>query len=110
MYTILFLFTFSPAWLALSRAERQRMQETHVQPLLDAHQTRVSASFCDAEAFTGRCSDFVVFQAQDLKDFYFFFEALRDTPLFSVPFLTVNDLIVGVQQGHQQYQQQLEEA
>jgi hypothetical protein len=100
MYTILFLFTFSPAWLALSRAERQRMQETHVQPLLDAHQTRVSASFCDAEAFTGRCSDFVVFQAQDLKD----------TPLFSVPFLTVNDLIVGVQQGHQQYQQQLEEA
>ena len=104
MFTILFLYTVTPAWLRLSRTERNVFNATHVQPVLERYADRVSAQFCDAEAFTARCSDFVVFQTDKLEDFYFLFEELRDTALFTEPYLTVNDLIVGLEDGFQHFE------
>ena len=104
MYTVLFLYTVTPAWLRLSRAERNAFNATHVRPIFEKHAERISARFCDAEAFSARCSDFVIFQMRALKDFYAMFEELRDTPLFTEPYLTVNDLIVGLEDGFQHFE------
>ena len=104
MFTILFLYTVTPAWLRLSRDERNAFNAAQVRPVLERHAGRVSARFCDAEAFTGRCSDFAVFGAARLEDFYFMLEELRDTALFTEPYLTVNDLIVGLEDGFERYE------
>ena len=99
MYTILFLYSVTPAWLRHTRAERNALRQTHLQPLLERHADHVQARFCDAEAFGGRCTDFVIFETASLPAYYALIEALRDTPLFTTPYLTVNDIIIGINDG-----------
>lgn len=103
-YAALLLYTVTPAWLALSRAERRQVGAETIRPILDRYAGRVQASFFDAEAFTARCSDFAVFRFHDPRDFYHLIEALRDTALFGVPYLSVNDLILGLQNSFQEYE------
>ena len=109
-FNILFLYTLNSNWLALNRQQREEFNATVVRPIVKRYSPRVSTRFCDAEAFTARCSDFAIFETDDLPSFYFMFEALRDTPLFSAPYLVVNDLIVGVRDGHDTYNTLVEEA
>lgn len=106
MYTILFLFTVTPAWLALPRSERQRINAAQIEPVLKKYASSVQVQFCDAEAFSARCSDFAIFSTSNLQTFYFLFEELRDTALFSQPYLVVNDLIVGLNDGFRTFEQQ----
>jgi Darcynin, domain of unknown function len=108
VYKILLLYTVTPTWLGLTRATRSEINATHLQPILARYAGRVSAEFCDAEAFSARCSDFVIFESANLQDYYFLIEELRDTVLFTEPYLVVNDIIVGVQDGFQRFEAQLE--
>ncbi|PNY81492.1 darcynin family protein [Deinococcus koreensis] len=104
--TVLLLYTVTPAWLSLSREERRQVEQATLRPLLSRWAPGVRARLYDAEAFTARCSDFAVLEASDLLQFSFFYEALRDTALFTVPYLVVNDLIVGLENGFRHYERQ----
>ena len=92
-YTVLFLYSVTRNWLALSPEERETFNETTLEPLLAKYAGWVRARLFDAEAFTARYSDFAMFETGDLKDF--FLEELRDTAFYTVPFLEVGNLIVG---------------
>jgi hypothetical protein len=83
--------TACPAWLAITRAEREEFVTRIVQPLLAAHPD-VKLRFYDAEFFGAQCSDIITFETTDLTSYAALMDALRDTPLFSVPYFTVNSV------------------
>ncbi|MEU3778819.1 darcynin family protein [Streptomyces sp. NPDC032472] len=104
---IVLTYTLTPRWLALSRAERNQMRSTHIEPLFAAYADRITARFYDAEAFNGRVSDFAVLETEDLGAYYFLIEAMRDTPLISDGYLILGEILVGVRDGFQAYERAL---
>ncbi|MER7466775.1 darcynin family protein [Streptomyces sp. NPDC097981] len=106
-YGIVLTYTLTPRWLALTRDERNRMRATHIEPVFARYADRVTARFFDAEAFSGRFSDFAVLQTEDLRTYYFLVEALRDTPLISDGYLVLGEVILGVQDGFHAYEHHL---
>ena len=104
-YTIIVTMTATPAWLALSRAERNHFTTTLLQPLFIQCSDSVQVRFFDAEAFTARCSDVAIFTTLDLKAYYFLMEQLRDTPLFTKPYFLLNDVIIGLENGYQAFEE-----
>ena len=104
-YTILMLMTATPVWLGLPREERDAFTATTIQPLLEQYEERVQVRFFDAEAFTARSSDFAIFTTLDLKTYYFLIEELRDTAMFTVPYFVVNDILIGLENGYQAFEE-----
>ncbi|MGW0883093.1 darcynin family protein [Streptomyces sp. NPDC002671] len=104
--TIILTYTFTPAWLALSREERNAMVATHVHPVFARYADRVSARFFDAEAFNTAFSDFALLETEDLKAYYFLIEDLRDSPLIAQGYLVMNDVFLGVEDGFQTFEAQ----
>ncbi|MFC0843913.1 MULTISPECIES: darcynin family protein [Streptomyces] len=103
-YGIVLTYTLTPRWLALPRQERNRMRQEHIEPLFARHADRITARFFDAEAFSGRFSDFAVLETEDLGAYYFLIEALRDTPLISDGYLVLGEILLGVRDGFQAYE------
>ncbi|MER5549598.1 darcynin family protein [Streptomyces sp. NPDC001118] len=97
--TIILTYTFTPAWLALSREERNAMAGAHIHPVFATYADRVSARFFDAEAFTTAFSDFALLETDDLRAYYFLIEELRDSPLISQGYVVMNDIFMGVEAG-----------
>lgn len=105
-YTILVLYLVTPDWLALTRAERNEFFSTQIGPVLEVHQEKLSVRFFDSEAFHGKTSDYMIITCEDLRSYYYFMEALRDTKLFSQPYLVLNDVIIGIENGFKEYEAQ----
>ena len=102
------IFTFfmslrsQSSWLALSRQQRQDYLAATVRPIL-ARYPQVKLRFYDAEAFTGRCTDMAVWETSDLRAYYFLIDALRDTAFLGLPYFEVLDIVPGVEDGYQEY-------
>lgn len=109
MYTIIVMMTTRPEWLALNHAERNEFNETYVNPIIARYAEKVRVRLCDAEAFTGRCTDFALFETTDLTQYYYLMEELRDSPLFGKPYFDVNEIIVGLEGGFSSFEQMLQE-
>ena len=101
-FTFFMLLRSAPAWLRLSREDRQRFQATHIAPVL-ARYPAVTVRFYDAEAFSGRCTDIGVFETTDLQAYTFLIDGLRDTAFFSEPYFEVVDVIPAVEDGYAAY-------
>ena len=101
-YAAFMLVTVTPAWLALSRQERENFEEEVLGPTLERHAGKVSVRWFDAEAFSGHCSDVVLFEAEDPHAYYALVEDLRETELFTKPYMEVNEVIFGVEEGFRQ--------
>lgn len=108
LYFFLMLRT-RESWLALPRPERQRIaSET-----LTACSTMapdVSFRYFDAEAFSARCSDILMVSAPDITRYSFVIEQLRDSPIFSVPYFDLVDIIPALEEGYRHYEAFLERA
>jgi uncharacterized membrane protein YjdF len=105
-YTILMMMTATPTWLGLPREERDAFNANVIEPLPARYADRVQVRFFDAEAFAAHCSDFVIFTALDLKAYYFLIEELRDTAMFIAPYFVVNDVIIGLENGYQSFEEE----
>lgn len=98
-YTAVALVTLTPAWLRMHRAQRREFTATHVLPLLARYDGRVAMRYVDVEAFTGRCSEVLIFTTADPADFAALWDELRDTPLFAEGLMRVEDIIIGLDAG-----------
>ena len=107
-HTILILYRSTPKWLCLSREERAQEVQKHLQPLLNKYQEKVAVKFFDSEAFHAKTSDFLILNCEDLQQYYFFMEELRDSPFFTRPYIKLNDVIIGYENGFQQFESQKE--
>ncbi|HLG76072.1 MAG TPA: hypothetical protein VKX46_06635 [Ktedonobacteraceae bacterium] len=44
----------------------------------------------------------------DLKTYYFLIEELRDTAMFTAPYFVVNDVLIGLENGYQAFEETLQ--
>lgn len=95
------MLQFQPAWLRLERAERAAVWE-RVRSLA-AEAGGVRLRWFDAEAFCADYSDILLAEAGDLAAYHMFWEAVRDTELFSVPYVEVKQVAVGLEDGFAAY-------
>ena len=95
------------AWLRLTRTERAEFVRETVRPILATY-AQVRVRYYDAEAFTGRCTDMMVFETADTQAYAFLFDALRDTAFFSLPYFEVVDIIPALEDGYEGYDQALQ--
>lgn len=70
------LLRATPAWLRLSRAQRRALSDQHPAPLL-----------------------------QGPLHHYFFIEHLRDSPMFTVPYFELRQIIAAIEDGYQAFEQ-----
>ncbi len=99
---IFLLLRSTPAWLALTRQERADYIASTVQPIFARHPPR-SNRFFDAEAFSGRCSDVMLIEASDLRQYGFLIDALRDEAFFGLPYFQVIDIIPTLEDSYRDY-------
>lgn len=91
-----------PSWLRLSRADRNAIGSTALADALK--DDAVTIRNFDAEAFTGFCSDVAVFEADDLIDFYFVMERLRDSALFAKPYFELVQIVPAIEDGFRHFE------
>jgi darcynin-like uncharacterized protein len=99
---IFLLLRSTPAWLALTRQERADYTAATVEPIFARHPPR-SSRFFDAEAFSGRCSDILLIEASDLRQYGFLIDALRDEAFFGLPYFQVLDVIPTLEDSYKDY-------
>lgn len=104
-YTVVLSYAFTPAWLSLSRDERNAMEEQYIQPVFAKYADQVAARFFDAEAFHAQHTDFALLETEDLQAYYHLVEELRDTPLISRQYLTFTDIRIGVEGGYRTFEE-----
>ncbi len=96
------LLQFEPAWLALSRSERAEYAAL-VTTIAAKHPT-VALRWFDADALGHGYSDFVTCEFSDMGAYHFLWEELRDTALFSRPYVRMRDVVIGIERGYEAYE------
>lgn len=91
------LLTAAPAWLALPGPERGRIVANELGPIFDRHRRAVAARYYDTETYTARASDLLMLEFDDPGAHAKLIDELRSSPMFSVPYFTLEDLLVGQQ-------------
>ena len=105
-YAVVLSLKYSKDWLVMSRDERNRFNERNVVPILTRYHGKVGARFFDAEAFSAEASDFVLFEFNDPKNYYFLMEELRDSELFTKELLTIKGILMGIEDGYQVFERE----
>lgn len=106
-YTILVLLNATPKWLALSRNERAHFYEKNILPVFLNNTASLSVKFYDSEYFNAEVSDFLIVSATDLDQYKRMIELLRDSAVYSAPYFTVKDIVMGQENLFQNFDQQL---
>jgi hypothetical protein len=101
-YAIVVALEFEPAWLALDRTERARYAALVLE--ISARHPRVSFRWFDADALGHGYTDFAICECDDLEAYHFLWEELRDTALFSVPYLRIRNVMLGLERGYERYE------
>ena len=102
--TVFVHLTATPAWVALTRPERQEVISTHIEPLLRGHDAVTVRSF-EAEAWSAAPSDVLLVETDDITAWSDLFEELRDTPLWSVPYFVVEQIVPAAEDAFIDYEQ-----
>lgn len=102
-YGIFLGYTFTPAWLAVPRTEREHFTVEHVAPVLAKYEDRLSIQHYDAEAFSTDPTDFAVITTDDLETYYFFIEELRDSPLITTGLAQIRQIHIGLADGFRRF-------
>jgi hypothetical protein len=97
---------FEPAWLALSRADR-RAWSGKVNEIC-ARYPKVNLAWYDADALGSGYTDFVICRFSDFAAYHFLWEELRDTELFSRPYVRIVDVTLGIERGYEAYERSVE--
>lgn len=103
-YVFFFLLRATPAWLRLSREQRRAMSAEHLAPLF-AGQQAVRMRYFDAEAFSAVCSDVMMIETDDPRHHYFLMERLRDSPMFTVPYFEMEQIIPAIEDGYAAFEE-----
>ena len=103
-YTVLMLMDATPSWLALTRAERNIFFEKTIAPIFSKYNGSCQVRIFDSEYFHGSISDFMIVETNDLRQYRFMIEELRDTSVYSIPYFNIKDIITGVENGFQEFE------
>ena len=96
------LLQFEPAWLALPR-ERRREIAALAGDIAGRHRD-VALRWFDADALGHGYSDFVLCEFTDIAAYHFLWEELRDSALFTTPYVHIRDVVLGIERGYEAYE------
>ncbi|AEX51815.1 darcynin family protein [Rahnella aquatilis CIP 78.65 = ATCC 33071] len=102
MITVFVLLKTTREWLRLERSERNRIADTVLSTVLPDN--KVTLRMFDAEAFTTKCTDVAMFEAEDMESFYFAIERLRDSELITKPYFEMVDIIPSLENGYKAFE------
>lgn len=103
-YGIIVLYSFRPAWLQKSWQERAEFEQKHLRPIFAKYADRVQPRFFDAEAFHSEFSDFMLLETQDLKDYYYLIEEIRESQLFKEQLVDFKQILIGIEDGFRDFE------
>lgn len=103
-YSIFILLTTTEKWLKLSRTERSNFTDATITPIIKKYSDALTVTMHDAKGFHGRHTDFIYIKTGSLEQYYFFWEEIRDTSVFSEPYFMVNDIIIGIENGYKAFE------
>jgi Darcynin, domain of unknown function len=101
-YTYFMLVRTTPQWLSLSREARMTFADKVFKPVVGKFPA-VSLRYFDAEAFNARCTDVLMWETTDPAQYNFMVDALRDTPMYSVPYFEIVDIVGAVEDSYAAY-------
>ena len=106
-YRIYLHFKAQTKWLGLSRSERRKIFQDDVKNLIEKY---TSLSFCwvDLEGFSADVTDIAELSTQDLKNYYFFIEELKDSRIFTQAYFDLVKIQIGIVEGFINYEKQKE--
>ena len=105
-FTFFVLMRATKDWLSLSRRQRNDFVATNLNPLFGKYH-QVGVRFYDAEAFSTRCSDIAVFETEDIQQYYFLMDGIRDSKIFTVPYFEFVEIIPAIEGGFAEYETSL---
>ena len=103
-YTILILLSTTEKWLRLSRKERNQFNADFFEPLLEKYGAFLSVSLFDAESTHAKHTDFMIIKTADLNQYYYFWEEVRDSKIYTEPYFHINDIIIGKADGYKEFE------
>lgn len=104
MFTIFVLLKTTTAWLRLERSERNKIADEVFSQLFQDE--NITLRMFDAEAFTTKCTDVAMFQTEDMKQYYFLIERLRDSILITHPYFEIVEIIPTIEDGFRLFESQ----
>ncbi len=107
-FTFFVLMNATKEWLSLSRQARNDFVTTSLNPLFEKYSS-VSVRFYDAEAFSTRCSDIAVFETDNVQEYYFLMDGIRDSKIFTVPYFQFVEIIPAIEGGFAEYEASLKQ-
>ncbi len=108
-YTFFVHMVATKDWLSLSRKQRNQFTEQVLNPIFEKYPS-VNVRFYDVEAFSTLCSDIDVFETENIQDYYFLIDAIRDTEIFTVPYFEFVEIIPAIEGGFVEYEEHLDQA
>ncbi|CAJ1315107.1 darcynin family protein [Paenibacillus nuruki] len=100
------LLEFYPSWLALPREER-REHAAGLQEIINKYRSSTTVRFFDAEALPGKeYTDFVVCETEDIKQYHYMWEEIRDSETYTKGYMKIKDVIMGLENAFQSYEQE----
>ena len=91
-----------PAWLALTRAERRVFAEQLAGII--ARYPRVKVRWFDADVLGHGFTDFALCEFEELFAYHALWEELRDTAVFSFPYMRLVDASLGLERAYERYE------
>ena len=101
-YTFFMHVNATKDWLSLPREARSEFSRDVLGEIY-GHYPSISVRYYDAEAFSSSCSDIIVYETEIIRDYYFMMDELRDSPLFTVPYIEVVDIIPAIEDGYLEF-------
>jgi len=101
-YTVFMLLKATPHWLALDRAQRDVVYDNALMQVFNRFPS-VRMRFFDASAFSGRCSDVVVWETTDMPEYREAVAALHQHAFFGKPCFEIVEVITSVPDGWREF-------
>lgn len=99
------LLAAEPAWLALSREERN-MKALSARSVLSRH-AEVAVRWLAADGLGGHYTDMLLCEMDGLWPYHRMMEELRDSELFSRPYFRIVDVQLGLENAYEAYEREL---
>ena len=104
MFTIFVLLKTTTDWLKLDRKERNKITDHAFSDIFKDES--VTLKLFDAEAFSTKCTDIAMFQTEDMQNYYFVIERLRDSVLITHPYFEIIEIIPTIEDGFRLFESQ----
>jgi hypothetical protein len=100
--TFFMLLKASPHWQALDRDARERYLDDLQSELMSSFPALRMRHF-HAEFFHARCTDLLVWETDDMPQYYFALHHLRDSDFFARPYFDLVDVIPSVEDSWREH-------